>query len=308
MSAASPPSSRAPIAIVGTGLIGGSFGLALRDSGYQGEIRGFDRPEILAAAQRRGAINRRSPSLEAACRGAAVVLLALPIGAILDLLPRIAASLDPGTVVTDTGSTKRRICAAARSLSFPPGAVFLGGHPMAGRETGGIENADPRLFAGATWLLAGEPADWLRLRRQARRFITLVARVGAKPLWTGPADHDAALARLSHLPQLVSTALACHLDKVFRDPDRRPLLGAAGPGARDMLRLAASPYSLWRDILLTNSDAIDAALSEMQQILEEMRLALRGREMQRMFAAAAGLALRLPAVRPAKTGRTRSRA
>lgn len=289
------PSSQPPIAILGTGLIGGSLGLALRRAGYRGEIRGFDRGPVLSRARRRRAVDVGTEDLESACRGARIIFLALPIGAILDLLPRVAACASRGALITDAGSTKRRICAAAQTVFQKAGAKFLGGHPMAGREAGGVENARADLFEGAAWLLVSAPGEAAGARRRARPWLELLDQIGAQPLWTDPATHDSAMARLSHLPQLLSTTLACTLDERFATAAWRPLLAAAGPGARDMLRLAASPYGLWRDILLTNSDEIEAALHELQQTLEEMRSGLRGREMERLFAAAAALARRLRA-------------
>lgn len=274
------------------------MGLALRRAGT-GSVTGWDRPEILARARASGMIDRAAPELEAACRGAAVIVLALPVGTILDLLPRVAAAAGPGALITDTGSTKRRICAAARALlASRTGIHFLGGHPMAGRALGGIEHAEAGLFAGAPWLFVGggaRPAE--PSGEPAGAWARRIAALGARPIWTTAELHDAVLARLSHLPQLVSTALGAQLREAFaRHPDWAPLRTAAGPGARDMLRLAASPYQLWRDILLTNSDELEAALGEMQQMLDWLRAHLRGREVESAFAAAAA-ALSAPSER-----------
>lgn len=276
----------APIAILGTGLIGGSLALALRQTGGGGPIIGWDRPEIAARALALGIVDRAAPTVEAACAGAAVIVLALPVGVILDLLPRVAAAAPAGALITDTGSTKRRICAAAAAaLAHRPDAIFLGGHPMAGRARGGLEHAAAGLFASASWLLVGDSED---APPSARDWAERLARCGARPLWTTAAIHDAALARLSHLPQLLSTALGLQLSEAFAaHADWAALRGAAGPGLRDMLRLTASPYPLWRDILLTNSDELDAALTQIQQTLDWLRVHLRSRELEAAFAAAA---------------------
>lgn len=282
--------------------MGGSLALALRalarqEKGGAGHIIGWDRPEVLARAQARGMIDRAAPTLEAACLEAAVIVLALPVGTILDVLPRVAAAAAPRALITDTGSTKRRICAAAAAaLATRADVQFLGGHPMAGRAQGGIEHAEAGLFTAAPWLLMGEAAA---APPAARAWAAQLTSLGARPIWTSAALHDAALARLSHLPQLLSTALGLQLSEAFAArPAWTPLRAAAGPGARDMLRLAASPYHLWRDILLTNSDELDAALAEMQQTLDWLRTNLRGRELEAAFSAAAGAIPPLPETEP----------
>ncbi|MGH9507698.1 MAG: prephenate dehydrogenase [Terriglobales bacterium] len=286
----SASSTTAPVAILGTGLIGGSLALALRQTGSAGPVTGpvvgWDRPEIVARALAQGVVDRTAPTVEAACAGAATVVLALPVGVILDLLPRVAAAVPAGALITDTGSTKRRICtAAAAALAHRPDVSFLGGHPMAGRAQGGLEHAAAGLFASAPWLLVGDPED---APPPARDWAERLARCGARPLWTTAAIHDAALARLSHLPQLLSTALGLQLSEAFAAQTAwAALRGAAGPGLRDMLRLTASPYPLWRDIFLTNSDELDAALAEIQQTLDWLRIHLRSRELEAAFAAAA---------------------
>jgi prephenate dehydrogenase len=293
------------IAIVGTGLIGGSIGLGLRSRGYSGEIVAFDRPEISARARARGAADTVADSLEAACRDASVVILATPVGDIIGLLPQVARCAAPGAVITDTGSTKTRIFETARhSFSLPtvggsPRAeasshdaradvAFVGGHPMAGRESGGIEHAGPDLFAGRRWLLLDETLGGAPSARG--RIERLVRSLGAEPILLDAEEHDRRMALVSHLPQLLSSTLAAMLD----DPADRDAAALAGPGLADMLRLAHSPYDVWRDILLTNSDEIERALERFQQRLEEVRLQLRTRETQRLFETARRVHDRLP--------------
>lgn len=322
--------SAGPVAILGLGLIGGSLALALKQAGWSGPIIGWDRPEVLRRARERGAVDGAAETPAAAASRAAFVVLALPVGAILDVLPAVVAAAAPGTVITDTGSTKRRVVAAARAaLAGRAGTVrgirVIGGHPMAGREVGGFEHARADLFAGSTWIFtpaeqasapggltpaAAAPAfeatpetkpetgpettpEATAGAAAAPALEALVARVGARPLWTDAATHDAALARLSHLPQLLSTALAGHLGERFAAPEWAPLLGAAGPGARDMARLALSPYAPWRDILLTNGDEIAAALEEARQSLDHLRRHLGDREMESAFTAAAAAAQKI---------------
>ncbi len=264
--------------IIGLGLIGGSLGLALRAQGVR--VVGWDRPEPLAAAAKRGALSAPAAALGEACQ-AQVVVLAAPVGAILDLLPEVLAAAPADSLVTDTGSTKAVICrrAAAWAQGRGPAALFVGGHPVAGGEGSGIEASRESLFAGAPWLLAGAAGD-----ARAQRWEHALRRLGARPGWLAAERHDELMARLSHLPQLVSTALAAQLLQEFGLPLDE--LQYAGPGLRDMLRLAGSSYALWRDILLTNGEEIAGALNDFEQLLDHMRQHLRTRELEGIFAQA----------------------
>ncbi len=269
------PNSASPrplrITIIGVGLLGGSLALALRAAAFPCELTGYDRDTTLAQALRDGLLDHAAASLREACSSADLVLLCTPVGAILNLLPEVAAAVPAHTVVSDFGSTKRAIVQRGTQLL---GSRFIGGHPMAGRETSGLQHASPTLFQDRGWILIGE-------QQHAAPLLAVIAAAGAHPLWMSPDQHDHVLALLSHLPQLLSTALASQLADVFAaTPDQ---LRAAGPGVRDMTRLAASSYALWRDILLTNSDEIDAALSALQQQLDFMRQHLRTREMESLF-------------------------
>lgn len=292
--------------IVGVGLIGGSLGLAARQAtGWR--VRGLDRPEVLEEALRRGALDEGVPDLATACRGVSLVLLAAPVGAILTLLPELVRHLDGQTLITDTGSTKRRIVEEARRLLGDAAPRrFLGGHPMAGKERGSIANAEAGLFRGTRWLLtpeAGQSAgEVAALSPGHRQLLALIAAVGAQPLWMDAGRHDHVLALLSHLPQLVSTALAAALhDEFLSDGEAQAeLLAAGGSGVRDMTRLAASPYRVWRDILMSNSDAVDSALTQFQNALDHLRLHLRDRELETTFHEAAELHAELRA----RQGRT----
>lgn len=284
------------ILIVGVGLIGGSLGLALRQSGLNVRVRGTDRPEVLEQSLAAGALDEGVPDLATACLGTSLVMVAAPVGAILDLLPRLVAHLDPGVLITDTGSTKRRIVEEAyRLMGEAAPRRFLGGHPMAGKEKGGIAHADAKLFHGTRWLLTPGPglsAEAVGVLSPGHRLLLqLISAIGAQPLWMAPDEHDRSLALLSHLPQLVSTALAATLHDAFlgHGEEQAKLLEAGGSGVRDMTRLAASPYRLWRDILMSNSDAIDAALGQFQNALDHLRLHLRDREVESEFCDAAGL-------------------
>lgn len=231
------------VAIVGVGLIGGSFALALRRSGFEGDIWGVSSAATLEKAVERRIIDR-GLTLEAAA-SADLVFLATPISVILGSLPQLQQWAGPATLITDAGSTKRQIVERARGLRF------LGGHPMAGKETSGLEQADPDLFDGRPWILTPDGP----LPDRAGQLVDLLTRIGARVHWMSPSEHDRWVAACSHLPQLTSTALALAISS-FQDARSVP----AGPGLRDMLRLAESPWGLWRDILATNADEVKPLL------------------------------------------------
>jgi len=268
------------VAILGTGLMGGSFALAVRKQFPETRIVGWDRAEVLERAAARGVIDECCAELTNAVRGADLVYIALPLGAALEHLPAIAQQAEPGTLVTDVCSTKVAICHAAQK-HFTGGARFLGGHPMAGKETKGVEHAALEIFSGAKYILIGDEAE---ADERAKRFATLVEKLGARPEWMDADTHDWAVGIVSHLPQLVNVALA----QVIRDEtDETGLpLRVAGPGLRDALRLAGSPYSTWRDICLTNPDNIARALDRVGQAIEHLRTRLQSKDLQEAFDAA----------------------
>jgi prephenate dehydrogenase len=266
------------VAIAGVGLIGGSFALALRQAGFAGTITGVSSRRTIAEALEHGVIDREMTMAEAA-READVVLLAQPIGRIVTQIAELAPHLGPDTLVTDAGSTKSLICdAAARHL---PPEQFLGGHPMAGKESRGAASADGSLFRGRTWVLT---------RECAHPFVDWVHRIGAHILVMGPEEHDRTVALTSHLPQLVSTALAC---TVGAGLEREEQLKAGGPGLIDMTRLALSSHDMWKDILATNAEAVDGALEAMIAQLEAMRARLREEGLREEFEAGAKLRRKL---------------
>jgi prephenate dehydrogenase len=268
------------VAVIGTGLIGGSFALAL-DRYFPAIARvGFDRKEVLARAMARGAIQESASDLASAVRGADLVYIALPVGAAIESLPAIAASARPDALITDACSTKTVICRSATEI-FRSGARFLGGHPIAGKETSGIEHADEKLFRGSRYALIAQKED-PDLRVQ--QFAALLCTLGAEPDWCDAETHDWAVGIVSHLPQLLSVALA----RVVQDESDETGLPAtlAGPGLEDMLRLAGSPYSVWRDICLTNSENISRALDRLTQALDYLRTHLSSKDLEQEFRAA----------------------
>jgi prephenate dehydrogenase len=272
------------VTILGTGLIGGSFALALRKYTTGMHISGWDRTEIIKETQTRGAIDQAfSGELAPALQNADLIYIALPIAASIDLLPEIARHAPAHALVTDAGSTKARIMQSAEEV-FPAenGPRFLGGHPMAGRELSGIAHADAELFRGNTYALIGASSAQDDPRISA--FAKILEKIGARPLWLGAPQHDYAVGLASHLPQLAAVALAGFLyDRL--DENGLPIT-LAGPGLRDSLRLAGSPYSTWRDIVLTNQEVLSAALDLLARRLDDLRERLASRELEADFDAA----------------------
>jgi len=257
------------IAIIGTGLMGTSVGLALRGrpaAGY--EIVGADRDRDNArAAKKLGAVDREVGSLEEAVSGAGLVILAVPVVAARQILQDMVPYLQGGVVVTDVCSTKADIMRWAAEF-LPEGVHFVGGHPMAGKETSGPEGASADLFQGATWAITPSP----RASEEAvGTVLGMVEALGANPLYIDPAEHDQYAAAVSHLPLLVSVALF----RLVRDSqgwEDASLL--AGPGFRDLTRLASGDAVMSRDIMVTNRDAILHWIGRLQQELSTIKTAL----------------------------------
>ncbi|MBV8475233.1 MAG: prephenate dehydrogenase [Acidobacteria bacterium] len=269
------------ITIIGTGLIGGSLALGLKRCGFHGRIVGCDRASVLERARNKGAIDQGETNPVSAVRGSQVVLLATPVGSIINLIELLGRGLSRHVLLTDVGSTKLEIVKRARAtLGRTAGKRFLAGHPMAGKEQAGVDFAEGNLFEGATWFitpLAGQNID----EGLAGEFLSWVERLGAKIAALAPEKHDLLCAWVSHLPQMVSTALAASLvDQFGKDA---PLLPAGGRALREMTRISASPYSMWRDIALTNKTNIRKALLQLEQRLAYIRENLDSRELEREF-------------------------
>jgi prephenate dehydrogenase len=291
------------VTVLGTGLIGGSFALALRKYTTEMHISGWDRHDVVREAQSRSAIDESfSGDLAPALRNADLIYIALPIAATIDLLPEVARHAAPHALVTDACSTKVRVAQAAAEL-FPGerGPFFLGGHPMAGRELPGIAHADADLFRENTYALIAKSPEPVVAGLQTgsfpipketdpardpriSAFVKILEKIGARPLWLGARQHDYAVGLASHLPQLAAVALAGFLyDRL--DENGLPIT-LAGPGLRDSLRLAGSPYSTWRDIVLTNQEVLSAALDLFARRLDDLRERLASRELEGDFDAA----------------------
>ncbi|MBE0658173.1 MAG: prephenate dehydrogenase [Bryobacteraceae bacterium] len=272
------------VAIVGTGLIGSSFGLALRRAGFAGRILGVSSERSIGAAVECKAIDEGA-TLESAAAQADLIYLSQTISGILDTLPRLAACLKPGALVTDAGSTKRTIVQAAAPL----GDAFLGGHPMAGKASRGASGAEASLFEGRPYILTPSSPEQMSDPR-VRSLCGWIERAGARIVVLTAAEHDRLVASASHLPQLLSTALASTLE---HSADPASIASVSGPGLRDMTRLALSSHDIWKDILATNGDEIAAALGRIEDRLAVLRQGLVGDAAESAFTSGRDFSLRL---------------
>jgi prephenate dehydrogenase len=219
-----------------------------------------------------------------AARESQVVLLCMPIYATLDYMEKLAGVLGSDHLVTDVGSTKRQISeAAGRLFNRPDRAAFLPGHPMAGKERGSAALADAELFRGAVWLFTDDPAAERSAHSAAlvKGWREWVVAMGSKTIDLDPARHDELVAWVSHLPQFVATALSALLEEEVGDAPE--LKDVGGRALREMTRLGASPYSMWRDIAYTNTEAVQAALHALEQRLAHLRENLRTPELRDEF-------------------------
>lgn len=250
------------ITIIGLGLIGGSVGLALRRAEASYEVVGFARrPEVASRALELGAVCRTEGSLISAVKDADLVLMATPAMAMREILAEIGGNLREGSIVTDTASTKAKVMDWAEE-TLPPSVSFIGGHPMAGRESSGIEAADGDLFQGCTYcLIAGRGAA-----KEARNTVAgLVRQIGATPLFIDASEHDSLVAGISHLPLLMSVAL---IEATAKSPSWPEMARLATSGFRDLTRLASGDPRMSRDICLTNREPI---IHWIDDYIEEMR-------------------------------------
>jgi prephenate dehydrogenase len=274
------------ILILGTGLLGASTGLALRSAGFSGSIIGWDKDASQSdLALTAGAIDSvAADPIEAAC-ASQLILLAAPVYAILDWMKQLAPVLSNDHMVTDLGSTKAQITAAGNELFNQPGrAGFLAGHPMAGKEVSGASAAEGTLFHNAVWIFTtdeNQPPLQPDAMHHASEWRSWVQKMGCRVLDLDAHRHDELVAWVSHLPQFLSTALTALLEEeVGGAPE---LTAVGGRALREMTRLGSSPYSMWRDIALTNTDAIAAAIHALEQRLAHVRENLRTPELRSEF-------------------------
>lgn len=260
------------IAIVGFGLIGASIALSVRRAWPKALLIAVDRKDVVETAMRMHAADVGGDDLVMTA-GADLVILAAPVRANIDILGQLPDHIPGAATVTDVGSTKREVVAAAASL--PPRLRFVGGHPLAGAAIGGLETARPDLFTGRPWIFTA--AD--------ERLTAFVEAIGAQVHVMSPDEHDAVVAYLSHLPQLAASALM----HVVGERAGTGKLALAGRGLSDTTRLASSPADIWRDIAATNADNLSRAIDELVGVLLRMKPGAPGsREaLEQTFASAA---------------------
>src|SRR5579883_2923966 len=249
---ANPTKPWSVVSVVGVGLIGGSFALALRKAGFKGKIIGVSSRETVKAALERGVIDDALPLREAAAQSD-LIYLAQPIERILQTLDELDAYVRTGALITDAGSTKAAI--VARAAKHIKRAKFVGGHPMAGKQTRGVGEAEAELFQDRPYILTARDHE----------LETWIERIGARLVVLDAQEHDRLVALTSHLPQLISTALA---GSIAAEPGAAQVVG---PAAIDLTRLAMSPYEIWRDIFATNAESIDQALAAFIDRLTDLR-------------------------------------
>jgi prephenate dehydrogenase len=285
-----PPSLIRRIAILGTGLIGSSLGLALRRAGYDGAIFGWDREAATLKQSRAfgavdpGPIDPETDDPFIYALAADVIVLAGPVFAIADWLEQLAPVLSSSQMVTDVGSVKGFLVDLAQGLYNGEGQPgYLPGHPMAGKEQGGCFHAESTLFQGAAWLFT--PEGGANEHPFAAEWREWVERIGAHAVDLAPERHDLLCAWISHLPQLAATALSAVLERSFKETfaGEPELHGVGGRALKEMTRLGASPYSMWRDIAHVNAPAIAAALLVLEQELTHIRENLKTPELREAF-------------------------
>jgi prephenate dehydrogenase len=279
------------ILILGTGLLGTSTGLALRSAGFTGAITGWDKdPKQSDIALTLRAVNTvTSDPLEAA-RSSQLILLATPVYAILDWMEQLSHVLHHNQLVTDVGSTKALITTTGNRLFNQPGrAGFLPGHPMAGKEVSGAAEADSALFRGAVWIFTTDP--WISLQKEGDispeaaslgiEWMQWIRAFDCRVMEQEAARHDELVAWVSHLPQFLSTALTALLQTELGDAPELTAVG--GRALREMTRLGSSPYSMWRDVAHTNTEAVANAIQALEQRLAHLRENLRTPELRDEF-------------------------
>ena len=268
------------VAIIGLGLIGGSIGLALHKAKAAQQVVGYDLGKgISNQARKIGAIDEPYSTLADAVRGAELIILATPVGAMRSLLQDIATTATPGAVVTDVASTKAQIISWAEEF-LPTSVAFVGGHPMTGKELSGVESADADLFQGRIYCLT----PTARTRPVAINKVSiLIEALGARVRFLEPAEHDGQVAGISHLPFVASVAL---MTTVAEGPAWGDAAMLAAGGFRDMSRLSAGNPEMYRDICLTNSEALTRWLNEYITTLSELRdrIAAHDRSLAETFA------------------------
>lgn len=270
------------VAIVGLGLIGGSLGLALRRADMAEQINGYDLGRgVCEQARKVGAIDQAYTSLADTVRGAELIVLATPVGAMYTLLQKMATLASPGAVITDVASTKSQVISWAEEF-LPDSLAFVGGHPMAGKELSGVSAADASLFRNRIYCLTPTAKT---APAALHKVLAMIESIGARVRFLEPGEHDGQVAQVSHLPFIASTALMATAAENSNWGDAALL---ASSGFRDTTRLAAGSPEMYRDICLTNHEAVVRALDDYLTILHAFRehIAERDPHLNELFARA----------------------
>ena len=255
------------LGLIGCGLMGGSFALALKRAGLVKRVVGYSKsPSTTERARQMGVIDMAAPSALLAVSGADIVLLAVPVAATEATLKAIRHLIKPTTLVMDVGSTKRDVVDAARRVLRDQVGSFVPAHPITGREVSGVEHADAELYSGKQVILT--PIE-RTLTAQLNKATEVWTALGSHVVKMSPESHDAAFAAVSHLPHLMAFALMSAISSQERGSD---FLSLAGPGFRDFTRIAASDPQIWRDILLANREELLAQSKLFQRTLQAMEL------------------------------------
>jgi prephenate dehydrogenase len=239
------------LGLIGCGLMGGSFALALKRAGLVKRVVGYSKsPSTTELARSMGVIDIEAPSALLAVSGADIVLIAVPVAATEATFKAIKHLVTPQMLIMDVGSTKRDVIDAGRRALREHIGSFVPAHPIAGKEVSGVENADPDLYAGRQIILT--PIE-RTLTSQLQKAVDVWTALGCRVLQMSPEQHDAAFAAVSHLPHLISFAL---MNAISGQPQGKDYLSLAGPGFRDFTRIAASDPKIWRDILVSNREEL----------------------------------------------------
>jgi prephenate dehydrogenase len=252
------------ITIIGCGLIGGSLGLALRENQFPGQIFGIDRKEVLNKAVECGAIDTGSEYIEEGIKNAEIVILATPVREIIQLLEKIKPFLSKECLVTDTGSTKTEIIKRA-NIVFSDKNDFIGGHPMAGLEKGGIEHAKADLFSGKPYITVSRKNN---SEIASLKMSHLLKKIGAFEIKLSADEHDRIIALVSHLPQLISVIMTNMFGQQVQEGYSEKCFKIGGNAFNELTRVASSPFSMWGDIYQTNSEWVISFIDNLEEMLE----------------------------------------
>ena len=257
------------LGLIGCGLMGGSFALALKKAGLVKRVVGYSKsPSTTERARQMGVIDVEAPSALLAVSGADLVLLAVPVSATEATFKAIRHLVTRDTLVMDVGSTKREVIDAARRVLKDQVGVFVPAHPIAGKELAGVEHADAELYAGRQVILT--PIE-RTLTAQLDKAQQVWTALGCHVKQMSPEAHDAAYAAVSHLPHLIAFAL---MNAIHDQKQGQEFLSLAGPGFRDFTRIAASDPSVWRDILMSNKEELLAQSKQFQRALHALEVAI----------------------------------